>query len=107
MTKDDLSYGEKLADGSNFTIYCFRCDRQIEFDPTNVTESKRPLGARFRCSVCHEPGLCITSPKWRPNACGDMIPYGTPPNLPDGFYGKGEFIGPPRGPIQKRRRRRR
>ena len=103
---DELSYGEKLAAEYNLTVYCWQCDRDVKFDPSGVIETSRPIGARFRCSICHGRGLCIVSPKWRANTFGEMIPYGTPPNLPPGFYGftPGE---PQPEPIKKRRRRRR
>lgn len=107
MSEDDLSYGERLAADSNITIYCSPCNRQVDFDPTNLIESKRPLGARFRCTICGERGLCIASPKWRYNALDEKIPYGTPPKLPHGFYGSGLIIGPPQEPARKRRRWRR
>lgn len=105
MPKDDLTYGEKLAAEYNRTIYCSPCNRQVVFDPTNIVESERPLGARFRCSVCGERGLCIVSPKWRYNTFDQKIPYSTATDLPADFYGNGSFIGPRREPARKRRRR--
>lgn len=107
MSEDKLSYGERIAADRNVTVYCYRCDKEVEFDPTNVVESNRPLGARFVCIVCGERGLCIASPKWRPNALGEMIPYGTAPILLDGFMAHRMLIGPPRAPVTPRRRKRR
>lgn len=107
MSEDDPTYGEKLAADYVLTIYCSPCGRTVEFDPTNTLETERPLGARFRCAICGERGLCIASPKWRYNAFDEKIPYGTGYHLPEGFYGNGNFIGPRREPIVKRRRRRR
>lgn len=105
MSEDELSYGEKIAAYSDLTIYCAPCNRRVEFDPTNIVESKRPLGRRFRCALCGEYGQCIASPKWRPNSIGEMIPYGTPPISHSVLTER--FIGPPRKPALNRRRRRR
>lgn len=107
MSEDKLSYGEQIAADSNVTVYCSSCKKKIEFDPTHVVESERPLGARFVCTSCGERGLCIVSPKWRPNTFGEMIPYGATPKLSDGFMAHMSFIGPPRAPVTTRRRKRR
>jgi hypothetical protein len=99
-----LTYGERLAAAYNITIYCWRCDRRVDFDPANVIESGRPLGRRFRCIYCHERGLCIASPKWR-NSVSGQIPYSTGIALEPGFYGGTD--GPRPEPIVKRRRKKR
>lgn len=54
MSEDEPTYGERIAAERDLTVYCHQCDRKVEFDPTNVVESHRPLGARFRCMYCHE-----------------------------------------------------
>lgn len=107
MSKGKMSYGEEIAAESNVTVYCSPCNKRIEFDPTHVVESERPLGARFVCTVCGERGLCIVSPKWRPNTFGEMIPYGATPKLSDGFMAHLSRIGPPRAPTIPRGRKRR
>lgn len=105
MPEHELSYGERIAVDSDLTVYCIRCDRKVEFDPSNIVESERPIGARFRCTICHEYGLCIVSPKWRYNSFDQKIPYATAASLPADFYGNGNFIGPRPEPKRKRRRR--
>jgi len=65
MPDDNRSYGEELAARYNITVYCHPCDRKVDIDPTNIKESARMIGYRFRCSQCGEPGQCITSPKER------------------------------------------
>lgn len=88
MADKPLTYGEKIAAEYDLTVYCHPCDRKVEFDPSNVIESERPIGRRFRCTLCDERGQCIVLPKWRnADVPGGKIPYRTGaferPQIPD------------------------
>ncbi|GLR51290.1 hypothetical protein GCM10007923_24980 [Shinella yambaruensis] len=80
MSEKSLTYGERLADEFDIYVYCYRCDKNVKIDPTNIEESARPLGLRFVCVGCDGRGQCTCIPKWRPSLVpGERIPYGSSP----------------------------